>query len=92
MSGKLTQLAKRRQQLVAQADAQRATLVDTLEPWRARLARVDRGVAVLRYVRSHPILMVGASLLVAALRRRRIGRWLQHGLMVWQLGRRLRRH
>jgi len=92
MNSKLTQLAKRRQQLVAQAAAQRTTLAYTLEPWRARLSLVDRGVAVLSYVRRHPVLMVGASLLVAALRRRRIGRWLQHGLMVWQLGRRLRRN
>lgn len=92
MNSKLTQLAERRQQLVAQADAQRAILTDTLEPWRARLARVDRGVAVLRYVSSHPILMVGASLLLAALRPRRVGKWLQHGLMVWQLGRRFLRH
>lgn len=92
MSRKLTQLAERRQQLVAQAAAQRTTLAYTLEPWRARLSLVDRGVAVLCYVRRHPILMVGASLLFAALRPRRVGRWLQHGLIVWQLGRRLRRH
>lgn len=92
MNSKLTQLAKRRQQLVAQAAAQRTTLAYTLEPWRARLSLVDRGVAVLSYVRRHPILMVGASLLFAALRRRRVGRWLQHGLIAWQLGRRLRRN
>ena len=92
MNSKLTQLAERRRQLVAQAAAQRATLAYTFEPWRARLSLVDRGVAVLRYVRRHPILMVGASLLFAALRRRRIGRWLQHGLIAWQLGRRLRRN
>jgi len=92
MNSKLTQLAERRQLLVAQAAAQRTTLTDTLEPWRARLSLVDRGVAVLCYVRRHPILMVGASLLFAALRRRRVGRWLQHGLIAWQLGRRLLRH
>ena len=90
MNSKLTQLAKRRQQLVAQAAAQRTTLAYTLEPWRARLSLVDRGVAVLSYVRRHPILMVGASLLLAALRPGRVGRWLQHGLMLWQIGRRLR--
>ena len=92
MSSKLTRLAERRQQLVALSAAQRTTLAYTLEPWRARLSLVDRGVAVLCYVRRHPVLMVGASLLFAALRRRRVGRWLQHGLIAWQLGRRLRRH
>ncbi|HEY9099343.1 MAG TPA: YqjK-like family protein [Thiobacillus sp.] len=92
MNSKLTQLAERRQQLVGTAAAQRATLTDTLEPWRTRLAQVDRGMAVLRYVRSHPVLWVGASLLLTVLRPRRVGRWLQHGLMAWQIGRRLRRH
>lgn len=98
MSRKLARLAERRQQLVALSAAQRTTLAYTLEPWRARLSVVDRGVAVLCYVRRHPILMVGASLLFAALRSRRVGmhprrvgRWLQHGLIAWQLGRRLRR-
>ena len=92
MSRKLTQLAERRQQLVALSAAQRTTLSYTLEPWRARLSLVDRGVAVLCYVKRHPILMVGGSLLLAALRRRRVGRWLQRGLIAWQIGRQLLRH
>jgi hypothetical protein len=33
---------------------------------------------------------VGAVLLLAALRPRRAGKWLQRGWLAWQLGRRLR--
>jgi hypothetical protein len=91
MKRKRTQLAARRQQLVALAAAQRTILAHDMAPWHARLALADRGVAALQYVRRHPALMLGAALLLAALRPRRTGTWLQRGWLVWQLGRRLRR-
>ena len=91
MNNKLAQLAARRQQLVAQAADQRTALAHNLEPWRARLALADRGIAGLRYIRRHPALMVGAALLLAALRPRGVGKWLQRGLAVWQIGRNFRR-
>ena len=92
MNQKLTQLAERRHHLVAQAAAQRTALANNMEPWRARLALVDRGVAVVRTIGRHPALMVGAALLLAALRPRRAGKWLQRGWLVWQVGRSLRRN
>lgn len=91
MNGRLTRLADRRRLLVAQAAVQRTALASNMAPWRARLALADRGIAALRYVRSHPALMVGAALLLAALRPRRVGKWLPRGWLAWQIGRRLRR-
>jgi len=91
MNRKLARLAERRRLLVAQAAVQRTALTLNLAPWRARLALADRGIAAVRYVRSHPALMIGAALLVAALRPRHTGTWLQRGWMVWQIGRKLRR-
>lgn len=90
MSKKLAELAARRQQLVAQAEDQRTALAHNMRPWRARLALADRGVAALRYIGRSPALMVGATLLLAMLRPRRLGKWLQRGLVVWQIGRRFR--
>jgi hypothetical protein len=90
MNKKLTRLAERRNQLVAQAAAQRTALAHDLEPWRARLALADQGIAVIRYVKRHPALLAGAALLIAALRPRRVGTWLQRGWVAWQIGRRLR--
>jgi hypothetical protein len=90
MNQKLTRLAERRSQLVAQAAVQRINLAHDMEPWRARLALVDRGVNVVRYVRRHPALLVGAALLLFALRPRHAVKWLQRGWLVWQVGRRLR--
>lgn len=90
MNRKLAHLAERRSQLVAQAADQRIALDQAMKPWRARFALADRGLAALRYIRHSPVLMVGAALLLAALRPRRIGKWLQRGLMLWQIGRRFR--
>jgi len=90
MNQKLTQLAERRRQLVSQAAAQRIALAHNAEPWRSRLALVDRGVAVFRTIGRHPGLMVGAALLLVVLRPRRAGKWLQRGWVVWRIGRRLR--
>jgi hypothetical protein len=90
MNNKLAQLAARRRHLVAQAADQRTALALNMEPWRARLALVDRGVAVLRYIGRTPALIAGAPLLLVMLRPRHVGKWLQRGLMVWQIGRRFR--
>jgi hypothetical protein len=92
MNQKLAQLAELRRQLVAQAAAQRTALARNLEPWRPRLALVDQGVAVFRYIGRHPLLLGGAALLLVAWRPRRAGKWLQRGWLVWQVGRRLRRN
>lgn len=91
MNQKLTLLAERRRRLVAQAAAERITLAQDLQPWRARLALVDQGVAVFRTVGRHPALIVSAALLLVALRPRYAVKWLQRGWLAWQLGRRLRR-
>ena len=86
MNKKLTALAERRNRLVTQAAVQRSELTQHMEPWRARLALADRGIAVFQYVRRHPALMVGAALLLAALRPRRAGIWLKRGWAMWQIG------
>lgn len=90
MNRRLAAIAERRRQLVARSAAQRIVLAADMIPWRTHLARVDRGIAVVRYVRSRPALWLGGALLLAALRPRRFGVWLQRGWLAWQIGRRLR--
>ena len=89
MNRKLTRIAEQRSLLVARAAAQRTALAHNLAPWRARLALADRGIAAVRYVRNRPGLLVAAALLLAALRPRRVGTWLQRGWLAWQIRRRL---
>ena len=83
-------LAARRQRLIAQAASQRAALSQQIEPWRARLAVADRGVAVLRTAGRHPLLLTGVAVLLALWRPRRAVQWLQYGWMGWQLAGKLR--
>ena len=90
MNQKLTRLAERRNQLIDRAAAQRSALAHNVEPLRARLALVDRGVNAVRYIRRHPALLAGAALLLVVLRPRHAVKWLQRGWLVWQVGRRLR--
>ena len=92
MNKKLTLLAERREYLAAQAAAQRIMLAQSLEPWRAPLALADRGVAALRYIRSHPALLLGTAFVIAVLRPGRTARWLGRVWGVWQISRRLFRN
>jgi len=85
MNEKLIRLAERRESLVAQAAAQRTALAQHIEPWRIPLARVDQGLAVLRYLKNHPAWIVGGGVLLAALRPGRVGKWLRRGWVTWQM-------
>ncbi|MGZ8262289.1 MAG: YqjK family protein, partial [Methylotenera sp.] len=54
MNKKLTRLSERRQQLVAQAAAQRTVLAQNIGPLRSPLALADKGLAAVRYVKQRP--------------------------------------
>lgn len=90
MNEKLIRLTERRERLVAQAAVQRMTLAQNIEPWRVPLARVDQGLAALRYIKSHPAWIVGGSALLGALRPGRVGKWLRRGWVAWQMTQKLR--
>ena len=89
MNSTLTQLAERREHLVAQAAAQRIALAQNAAPWRAPLALADRGVEAIRTVRRHPIWLLGATLLVVALRPARAGKLTRFAWVGWRFGRRV---
>ena len=87
MNKKLTVLAKHRQQLVAQAAEQRAALGANVAPWHAPLALADKGLEAVRYVKRHPVLMIGVVALFAILRRHPGGKWLQRSWAMYELAR-----
>ncbi len=91
MNQKRISPGERRLQLVAQITAQRALLALEMEPMRAHLALADKGVAVVRYIRQHPVITLGGGLFLALMRTRGAGKWLQRGWLFWQMGRRLRK-
>jgi hypothetical protein len=84
MNGKLLEIALRRERLIAQAAQQRTTLARTVQTWRRPLALADQGLAALRYLKRHPIWVVGGVAAIVALRPRGVGKWLGRGLTVWK--------
>ncbi|HEY8857086.1 MAG TPA: YqjK-like family protein [Rugosibacter sp.] len=95
MSDKLIRPAARREQLIAQAAAQRMALAHSIEPWRLPLALADQGLTTVRLIKNHPAWLVGGALLIAmlrpaGLRSGRIGKWLRRGWVTWQVVRNLR--
>lgn len=83
----LTEVIARRKLLVTQSALQRATLAQRISPWRPRLAMVDRGIAVGRYLQRYPAVLAAVGLLAAALRPHRAAGWLERGWVLWQVGR-----
>ena len=85
MNATLIALAERRATLVARAATQRVELSQAWAPWRGPWAVVDRGVAAVRYIGSHPALLVGVVAFVAALRPWHMAGWLRRGWLVWRV-------
>lgn len=89
MNKKLALLAERRKQLIAQSAEQRITLAQDIEPFRTSIALVDTGMTAVRYVKQHPVLMVGGVILLGLLRPTRLGKWLQSGWVALEIARKL---
>ncbi len=64
MNAQLTAIIRRRAALVAQAAVQRNELGRWAQPWQTPLAFMDRGIALARRVRSHPLALAFGVLLL----------------------------
>ena len=89
MSKKGVALAERRERLIDQAARQRVALRRDIEPWRVPLALADQGIIAVRFVRHHPQWVVGVVFLLIAARPAGAWKWLQRGLISWQIVRQL---
>jgi hypothetical protein len=85
MNTKLTRLAEQRERLIAQAARQRMALAQDIEPWRTPLAIADQGLVALRFVKRHPVWLVGGIALFAAVRPGSVGNWLKRGWVTWRI-------
>ncbi len=90
MNEKLLKLAQRRERLVLEAAKQRVQLAQAIAVWREPLALAEQGLAIISFIKKHPILMAASTaLLVRMVRKSFIGKWLGRGMMAWQLVRKL---
>lgn len=85
MNPKLIELAERRAALAARAAAQRAELAQALALWRRPLAVAEEGWAVVRFIRDHAGLLLGAAAFVMILRPKPAAGWMRQGLLVYNL-------
>jgi hypothetical protein len=90
MNKKLLELAKRREQLVAQAEKQRGELAEIVDVWRPAFSLADQAVKVIQLVKDHPIITLGLSaILLKVVRPRLISKWFSRGWFISQIFRKL---
>lgn len=84
MNDELKNLELKRQRLIAQAALQRILLTQDADALRKPLAMADKGLSVFRYIKQHPILVAGATLLSIS-KPTGIAKWLRRSLFFWQI-------
>lgn len=82
----LADILERRARLLAEADAQRRSLSESLTVCRSVLTVVDRGIAWARWLRARPILVVAATTAIAVLRPNRALAWSARLIALWRVG------
>jgi hypothetical protein len=77
-------LAHRKAGLTARCEGQRAAIAAAYRRWEEPARLIDRGVAAVRVLRAHPVLVGVAVFVAAILGRRRLFRWVGRGLLTWR--------
>lgn len=85
MNSQLSDIMQKRAQLLVRIAGQREQIVAVGERWKLPLAVADHGFATGRYLRSHPVLLVGVVGVVAlvAIRRRGMISMAGGALRIW---------
>jgi len=85
----LIELARRKERLIARAESQRMAVGTSFRELQAPIAIVDRGLAVGRFLRAHPVLVVALVGAVTVFRRRGLVSVAGRALTAWRLWRSL---
>ena len=83
MNDRMLALRLHRGELLARIDVQRGQLTEIASTWEGRLAAADRGIAIVRFFRAHPLLLAGLSALILV-RRRGVAGLIRSALLVWK--------
>jgi YqjK-like protein len=83
----LAEILDRRARLIAEADSQRRTLAADLDACRSVVVVVDRGIALARWLRARPYLVVAAVTAIAVLKPRFALAWSARIVTLWRAGR-----
>jgi len=91
MNPRAIEIALKRQRLQLRCAEQRLALRRDLGEFAPLFSVADTVQAGVAYLRQHPEWLVGAAMVLVVARPRAVWRWLQRGLVAWQVARRLRR-
>lgn len=83
MNEQMLAVMQRRGELLAKIAAQRGQVAQIGARWQAPLALADQGLAVVRFLRSHPALVAGVVALFV-IRRRGVVGLMKSGWRVWK--------
>jgi hypothetical protein len=83
MNSQMSAVMRRRGELLARIEAQREQVAGIGARWQAPLALVDQGLAAVRFLRSHPVLVAGMVALIVVRRRGVVG-LVKGGWRVWK--------
>ncbi len=83
MNSQMSVVMQRRGELLARIAAQREQVAEIGVRWQAPLALADQGLAVVRFLRSHPVLVAGVVALFV-IRRRGVVGLVKGGWRVWK--------
>jgi hypothetical protein len=84
MNEKMIELMERRDKLLARVAVQRDELADIGLQLHSPLSLVDKGVAVARFLRFHPLLIAGVAALFL-IRRRNVADMIWVGWSAWKV-------
>lgn len=84
MSPRQVELALKKQRLRLRSAALREDFAAYAAGWTPAFALADRGRAVLRWLRQHPVVPVAIVAALLAARPRAVLRWAQRGFFAWQ--------
>jgi len=83
-------IAARRERLLTQIASQRLMLTQNMQVLHSPLTMIDRGLALLRFIKGHPAWVVGIGTALIAMRPVGILKWAQRGWITWGIIRKLR--
>jgi len=82
----LEDILKRRGRLLADAEAQRGALGESLATFRSVLKVADRGIAWAGWLRARPYIVVAAVTAIAMLRPKLALAWSARAIALWRVG------
>ena len=80
----MIEIARRKERLIARCAAQREAVAGVFRELRQPIAIADRALAVVRFLRAHPVLVVVAVAAVVAFRRHSLLALAARGLAAWR--------